>query len=344
MTLGETIASVVVVCAVTSACTLGGGGGGATSGGSGTTPRDDGGVSGIGDAGADASSNAELGDATLTDVVFVPSEAGPRVLVRGTDPKKRIEWVRVRLLDDKGEPARFDIDGDGMLEPDVVDVPGSALDRGESGFFLEIQSAPHLDDFVKTVSVEIDDGRVPPLPPKTASLAPVPVRGPDEACDPQGFDRCSGAMVCAGTLGSARCAAPDAARAQRCATAPMILAGESGVVVGGRVSPGASLFEPTIGCTNGLRSDRPEAIFRLFVDRAYGELVLSTESPNTSLDTVVSVLESCGTSARVLACNDDDPPPYSTVVLTDVTPGTYIVVVDSLSRSGGAFELRVTAR
>lgn len=335
---------VVVVCTTSAACTIAGGGpgnaSGATSGGSGNPPTADAGATGDGSAEA---SEGELGDATLGDVVFVPGLAGPRVLVRGTDPKKRIEWLRVRFLDENGAPAHFDLDGDGSFEADVIDVGGSALDRGESGFFFELQAAPRVDEFVKAVSVEIDDGRVPALAPKTAVLAPLPMRGPGETCDPQGFDRCSGvqgAEVCSGS----RCTSAELARMQSCSSAPMIVPTEAPLVVGGKVRPGASLFEPMSGCTNGMRNDRPEAVFRLFVDRAYSELVLTTQSNGTTLDTVVSVLDSCGPSARVLACNDDDPPPYSTVVLTDATPGTYVVVVDSLSRTGGAFELRVTAR
>lgn len=335
---------VVVACTTSAACTIAGGGSGdasgRTSGSSGNAPTAD--ASAIGDGSVEAS-DAELGDATLGDVVFVPGLAGPRVLVRGTDPKKSIEWLRVRFLDEKGAPAHFDLDGDGVFEPEVIDVGGSALDRGESGFFFELQAAPRVDELVKAVSVEIDDGRVPSLPPKTAALAPLPIRGPGETCDPQGFDRCSGvqgAEVCSGS----RCTSAELARAQSCSSAPMIVPTEAPLAVAGKVRPGASLFEPTSGCTNGMRNDRPEAVFRLFVDRAYSELVLTTQSNGTMLDTVVSVVDSCGPSAHVLACNDDDPPPYSTVVLTDVTPGTYVVVVDSLSRTGGAFDLRVTAR
>ncbi|MBS2013905.1 MAG: hypothetical protein JST00_13530 [Deltaproteobacteria bacterium] len=286
-----------------------------------------------------------LGQAELLDVAYVPSEAGPRVLVRGLDPRRKIENVRVQLLDARGAPALFDIEGDGVFEPDHIDVFAADLERSGSAFFFEIQSTSRVADYARGIRVEIDDGQVPPPRAMTAWLAPVPVRGAGEGCDPQGFDQCAGDLVCAGVTGEARCASAAAARAAVCASAPTLTprAGET-LSVDGRVSSGASLFEPTDGCTNGLRNGRPEATYRLFVDRPYREIVLSTQSPRTTFDTVLSLLDGCGETARDLACNDDAPPPYSAITMMNVMPGTYVVVVDSLARTGGAFELRVTAR
>jgi hypothetical protein len=74
-------------------------------------------------------------------------------------------------------------------------------------------------------------------------------------------------------------------------------------------------------------------------------ITLTTSSPGTDFDTVLYVLDGCPeTSAAALACNDDDVPPMSRVVLRDVEAGDYFVVVDALTREGGSFTLSVTAR
>ena len=177
--------------------------------------------------------------------------------------------------------------------------------------------------------------------PHGTSLAPLAVRGSGEACDLQGFDVCTDGLACNDdSTASSRCEDLDAARARRCATAPVI---EVGARTRG-TTKGASLWDPPDGCASEARRGRPEAVLRLRLPSPVSSLAIATLADGTTFDSVVTVLDGCGARATALACNDDDPPPVSRVRIDHLPAGDYIVVVDSLDRSGGAFELTVTAR
>jgi hypothetical protein len=177
-----------------------------------------------------------------------------------------------------------------------------------------------------------------------APLAPLAVRATGEACDAQGFDVCAPDAVCApGELEvTNRCESAADVRARRCAAAPLLALG--GAPITGQTR-GASSWDPPDGCASAERRARPEAAVRLRVPAKIASLTLSTEASGTDFDTVVYVLQGCpASSAEALACNDDDDaPPASKVVLHDVAPGDYLVVVDALTREGGSFVLRATS-
>ncbi|HSO38801.1 MAG TPA: hypothetical protein VLT33_40000, partial [Labilithrix sp.] len=164
-----------------------------------------------------------------------------------------------------------------------------------------------------------------------------------QGCDARGFDACAAGLVCADDgAGATRCADLAAARALRCASAPSITVGAT---LSGTVA-GASLWDPVEGCASADRRGRPEAIVRLHLDAPLPSLMLATlpasGGAGTTFDSVLSVLDGCGAAPTTIACNDDDPSPTSRVTLTDVAAGDYVVVIDSLTRSGGAFELSAT--
>lgn len=311
------------------------------------------------DAGASSAAAPEI-----DRLAFVQSPSGPRILVAGTDPDGRLESVWLDLLDERGEPASIDTDGDGDPESGQLEIAREELDVPGTAFFLEVQGAAGLERFAKRVVARAQrlDGTMGAV--HTADLASPAVRSAGEPCDTHGFDACEGDLVCDDALArgptsddarprdgsdararqtassAGLCEDLGAARARRCAAAPLLSVGA--VVTG--TTRGASLWEPPDGCASALRRGRPEAVFRLHVARATPSLTIETRIGGTDFDSVLTVLDGCGASANALACNDDDPPPVSRVRLTDVAPGDYVVVVDSLTRAGGAFELAVTSR
>ncbi len=90
-----------------------------------------------------------------------------------------------------------------------------------------------------------------------------------------------------------------------------------------------------------------EFVYTYTVDVAT-TLVISTDHPATTLDTVVYVRECCRMEATTMGCDDDgagDTGGPSILTLTDVEPGAYFIIVDSFGpASQGAFELTVTAK
>ena len=291
-------------------------------------------------ANADAGSasdraTASSAPAEITKLAFVESPSGPRVLVAGTDPDERLESVWLDLLDERGEPAAIDPEGDGVTEPSTLEILIGPADRVGLGFFLEVQGSAGLERFVRSVEATAQDRVGARGQTWSAALGPLAVRGAGEACDARGFDLCAEGLACA----AGRCEDLVTARARRCASAPVVAVGskERGVAAG------ESLWDPQDGCASEARRGRPEGVVRLHVGAHTPSLTLATLAGGTAFDSVITILDSCGPASMALACNDDDPPPVSRVTLTDVAPGDYIVIIDSLDRSGGSYELAVTA-
>ena len=291
-------------------------------------------------ANADAGSVSDRGTASsapagITKLAFVESPSGPRVLVAGTDPDERLESVWLDLLDEAGAPAAIDPEGDGVTEPSQLELLIGPADRVDSGFFLEVQGSAGLERFVRSVEATAQDRLGARGQPWSATLGPLAVRGAGEPCDARGFDLCAEGLACA----AGRCEELVTARARRCASAPVVAVGskERGVTAG------ESLWDPPNGCASEARRGRPEGVVRLHIGAHTPSLTLATLADGTSFDSVIAVLADCGPASMAIACNDDDPPPVSRVTLTDVAPGDYIVIIDSLDRSGGSYELAVTA-
>lgn len=301
-----------------------------------------------GDAGASASIDGARAssdvaaplDPTITKLAYIEGPTGPRILVAGDDPDERMESVWIDLLDDDGKRASIDPEQDGSAEENQLEIATSAMERGRHGdFFFEIQGSVGLDRFVRRVAAAPQDRLGVVGVRRTAALAKNVVRGLDEPCDLQGFDACEAGLVCIDAANGSRCSDLDSARELRCANAPTVVVGAT---IEGAVT-GASLWDPEEGCASVDRRNRPEGVVRLHVSSPVRSLVVATLASGTNVDSVVSVLDGCKRSSKTLACNDDDPPPTSRVVLTDVAAGDYIVIVDSLDRVGGTFELAVTA-
>jgi hypothetical protein len=276
----------------------------------------------------------------ITKLAFVASADGPRILVAGTDPNDRLESVWIDLLDEDGQTAAIDPDGDGVTEPSQLEISKSTMEKTGTGFFFELQSSPGLERFAARVTARTQERDGAMGEPRSAVVSPLAVRASGEACDLQGFDVCSSSLACVDTPGgSGVCTEVGAARGERCSSAPVVAIGATT----NGIARGASLWDPPDGCASAARQGRPEGVVRLHVSAPIPSLTIATMAGGTTFDSVVTVLDGCGSAPKELACNDDDPPPSSRVTLTNVTPGDYVVVIDSLDRAGGTFELAVTA-
>ncbi len=108
---------------------------------------------------------------------------------------------------------------------------------------------------------------------------------------------------------------------------------------------GPSLWEPPSACAADIALHHPESVFKLRVASATPSITLTTERRETRMDTILYVASACSPSAaQILACNDDIAPGKvaSAVTLTNVTPGDYYVIVDSLTDAGGQFGLALS--
>ncbi len=114
----------------------------------------------------------------------------------------------------------------------------------------------------------------------------------------------------------------------------------SGIATGDRTGPGPNeLQSPTCG---GLGQ---ELVWTFDVASA-ASLVVTTDFPETTLDTVVYVRSNCRMPGTELGCDDDDPPvKASTLIIPRVDPGSYYIIVDSYGPGSlGHFKLSVETR
>ena len=73
--------------------------------------------------------------------------------------------------------------------------------------------------------------------------------------------------------------------------------------------------------------------------------MITTALPETDFDTAVFVVPATATtSAASLGCNDDMQGFSSTLELSNVPAGDYIVVVEAVSPKGGHFGISVTTK
>lgn len=284
---------------------------------------------------------------TVDRAVYLRGPFGPRVLVEGKDPDDDVAWMKVAFFNLAGQPVKLDLDNDGV--PDSaeheVDVRGTSAG---GRFFVQLQSAPGFEDTVVKVDVTLRDSGGRSAAPQTLQLAHPVQRTRGQSCDPRGFDACITDYSCTpGVLGAPNvCVSSATARTQACQAAAVLEPQQGPATFRGELK-GTSLWEPPAGCAANDPRGRPEVAVKVVLTAPAAKLTLTTQRPGTAVDSIVTVLSACTEPARLtpLACNDDGPKTAAaTVVLTDVAPGEYLVVVDSWAQaSGGYVELEAIA-
>ncbi|MEN9797349.1 MAG: hypothetical protein RL653_1045 [Pseudomonadota bacterium] len=281
---------------------------------------------------------------TVSKLVYAASDAGV-VLIRwtGADADDDIQQLEFTFRDASGQPILADLDGDGTPEANqyVHDVTGTSVAGKFTGALdpsaSVAESVPQLA--VKPKDEAGNDGTV-----TTAPLSTIVTRNVGSACDPLGADACKAGSVCfPGVVGvSNACQQLATARRRRCDTAPLLDISAGKLVALDRVE-GSSAWTPS--CAESVPS--PEGVVKLKVSEELASLTLTTDGSGTTFDTVLTVLSgtACEAATTVEGCNDDAAGVTtvgSTLQLSNVAPGTYFVVIDSLKPEGGDFVLRAS--
>jgi hypothetical protein len=287
------------------------------------------------------SSRCQLGPAPwVTRISYFVDAGGPRILVEGVDSDDDFSSLLFTYFDSEGQQVMVDWDEDGEpeTEEDFRDI--SDL-RGTGSFFLRLDLPAGFPDHVAGVMVVATDSRDQMSDPKRTQRTIAPVRATDQVCDPRGFDLCRVGDRCLKTPdGQYMCQMIDDYRARICETAPFLPL--DGTPVSG-VAFGPSGYDPPPLCAANDPTDRPEGLARVRLAARADRVVITTDHPGTAFDTVLYVYAGCGnTSLPPLDCVDDiaGPPTkhFSTVELTNVGAGDYLVVIDAWGQ-GGAYQV-----
>ncbi|MBS2013906.1 MAG: hypothetical protein JST00_13535 [Deltaproteobacteria bacterium] len=270
--------------------------------------------------------------------------SSPRMLFRGAEHDEDLESLEVEFLDSSNNPKTVIIAGEGDTGVSASNFSLSAGDLDASTFFLESQPSPSFTSQVPKIAVTAKDhvGRVSSR--VIAAIGSPTMRFAGQPCDADGFDACAAGLACApGVPGATNTCSPVATvKTQRLAAyAALDPAGKQktfGVV------QGSSLWDAPPGCIPNDATRRPEAMVPLRVG-ATSNLVITTALPETDFDTAVFVVPAKATSSSAsLGCNDDTQGYSSTLELSKVPAGDYIIVVESVSTKGGHFGLSVTKK
>lgn len=279
----------------------------------------------------------------VTQLSYQPSADGPRLLVRGVDVDDDVVDVTVGFFNAAGDAVQVDLDGDDIEDASTAIVDAGRAPDGAGAFFVAIDMGLGFDDVVRALDVVVRDRAGLATASQRVSLAAPPVRTVGNVCDPDGFDVCVDGALCSVVGDRSLCRLQNARLGEVCnGLSAVPFAGEA-ITIAGTITAGASVFETPTGCASGAVRERPEAVIAIEVTATLPRLTLSTGVDGTACDTVVAVYNSCGAPAP-LACVDDDSDRLltSTVILRDVAPGTYVVVVESWDEDGGAFGLGVS--
>ena len=284
---------------------------------------------------------------TITRLAYLNDFGAPRVLVEGFEPDDDMRLVRLEFLDDNDSAVSLDFNGDGSTDAATYDAFPEESYQGQ--FFFGLYPAESFMDTVSRIAATPVDAFGNAGERVVTDLVPIMERDWNQGCDPRGFDVCTQLATCVpGIPGQAnKCGAPNRARQDQCEeTTTLYVPNDDPLRFFGR-SDGASLWEPAPDCVNEFGMNGPEEIVLLELSRGVPSLTLTTDFPNTDFDTVLYVMPGMcpapGADGMYLGCADDAPGSLrSTLTLTNVPAGDYLVVIDSWDAQGGNFQLSVS--
>lgn len=279
----------------------------------------------------------------ITDFAYFTTPDGYRILIAGEDPDDDIWRVVLEFLDSTGAPVMLDLDNDLTPESDRFEIVAEG--RSDDGhFYIALEPTQTFVDEVERLAAVPYDSRQAEGTRLETSLRRPPARRVGQSCDPHGFEVCNTGDVCfPGVVGENNTCNPvEGRRSRTCSDAPA-LNPTSGVTRLAGVATGVSLWDPPAGCAVLDPKGRPEGVVNLDLPNGASRVTLTTNLPGTGFNTVLYVVDGCALDRDpVLGCHDNLPSSInSELELFDLPAGRYLVVVDSWSPYGGAFEIEV---
>jgi len=282
-------------------------------------------------------------DGVAPTIAEVKYWRGPTILTRGTDPDDDVSILHVEFLDSSNKPV--------IIDPDKMTTTFdyTAQNRSLGGVFFEQENpVANVEKIVSRVRVTAIDSLGHQSTPTTADLAYVTRAGDGVTCDPRGFIACIQDYVCgpgpSPTQG--KCAKLKTARTTECA-ADARLDPEIGITTAAGRIDGVSLWDPPASCSNPENVDFPEATVSLHLANPVSQLTVTTQRPETSVDTVLYLMPACAADTSTsLGCNDDgmNGGYASSFTVNDVPAGDYTIVIESGQRAGGPFGVAVSTQ
>ena len=282
----------------------------------------------------------------ITKFAYLSDFGTPRILVEGVEPDDDMQLLHLEFLTQEDTSVSIDMNGDGSTDSSTYSAGPTINENGE--FFLELYPDDSFADVVSRIAVTPIDAFGNEGERVVTDIAPIIERDWNQGCDPRGFDMCTQLATCIPGIPGANniCGAPNRARQDQCEDAVTLYAPDDNLRFFGEAR-GSSLWDPSEGCVTEFGMGGPEEIVLLELSRGVPSLTLTTDFPNTDFDTVLYVMPGMcpapGADGMYLGCADDAVGTLrSTLTLTNVPAGDYLVVIDSWDEQGGNFQLSVS--
>lgn len=282
---------------------------------------------------------------TITKAVYTRNAEGPILRVAGEDPDEDVLLMRMNFVSALNGPVYIDMDGDDIADANTFET-SFGMKATTGGFTFDNQSGLSFDELVPKLELYVTDSLGNESPKFTAIIADPAIRTNGQSCDFSGLQSCGESTVCipraTGTLGT--CTVLATAQTARCDVAQTIELTNGTAKVSGIIS-GTDVWAAPSTCVIPTLQTRPDAVYKLHLANSASELTLSTAQPETTVDTVLTLLPKCTALAdTAFGCNDDTDGFASELTLKNVRAGDYVIVVESRTSAGGPFGLKITAK
>ncbi|MCC7000255.1 MAG: hypothetical protein IT370_36990 [Deltaproteobacteria bacterium] len=297
---------------------------------------------------------APVVDATGTVALTLASGAR-RLVVNASDADGDASRLVVTFLDAANATVMVDGDGSGAVESPSIFPFSQVIGAGSNPTLIRRELAMNLfaaapGSTITQADIQVRDAGMRLSNTVRVSFNALPTPADAAACDPRRYlDECAPAatQVCSGNGTAGTCGSLAAAQTAACTSPPALTLGTA---VTGTITTGPDRWSPS--CDNPA-SGGSEKVYSLAVP-ALSDLRVSTDFPETDIDSLIYVTSNCGATLTELGCTDDvniDAGNFKTDgFISNVPAGNVFVIVDSynvlpnVTGGAGNFKLNVTQR